>query len=142
MHCPGESSYCNNTFAPKTAYFLGNFLWNIALGKGHYLQRQHICPRTSVPLRQHKHFPSKWLVIFEEFFFDNFLCFLNFIFPNGKNLPKKTRRWTNVTNVRGQRHVLFFFPVLWRVNPQVKGITKIRAGEAIAERRQSGRIFL
>jgi hypothetical protein len=58
MHCPGESSYCNSTFAPKKAYFLGNFPWNIALGKGHYLQRQHICPRRSFPLRQHKQFPK------------------------------------------------------------------------------------
>jgi hypothetical protein len=32
-----EEIHCNNTFAPKKAYFLGNFLWNIALGKGHYL---------------------------------------------------------------------------------------------------------
>ncbi len=141
MHCPGESSYCNSTFAPKKAYFLGKFPWNIALGKGHYFQRQHICPRRSFPLRQHKHFPSKWLVIFEGKK-KNLTIYLFFKkFPNGKNLPEKTLRWTNVTNVRGQRHVLFF-RVLWRVNPQVKGITKIRAGEAIAECRQSGRIFL
>jgi hypothetical protein len=58
------------------------------------------------------------LVIFEEFLFLTIFFFFYFlVFSNGKNLPKKTLRWTNVTNVRGQRHVLFFFPVLWRVNP-------------------------